>query len=153
MGQLFTFQGVGQAEISDRMPKLKDGFVGVVAIKRLEVKRTRNAGDKLFIEFDVVESNDPRIHPVGTRYSWGVSLLDTKIANGNIKRWCAAVAGVKVADEQVMAGVEANMDAWMNQAVQQPDNNVFVNRYARVETHATTTGNNRPFMVHEWSPY
>lgn len=152
MGQLFTFQGVGQAQISDRMPKLKDSFVGTVRIVRIEVKRTRNAGDKLFVEFDVVESNNQGVHPVGQRYSWGVSLLDANVSAGNLKRFVAAVAMVKTSDEQAMAQLEPRMDGILNQAVSQPDQNILVGRLVRVETHATTTANNRPFMVHEWTP-
>ena len=156
MGQLFTFQGVGQAQITDRKPKLKDGFVGIVQITRTEVKRTRNAGDKLFVEFTVVESNNPQLHPLGQSYSWGQSLLDQTIANGSLKRFIAAVAGVPIDDKDKMAALEPHMDNLFNTAIANPDTqgvNPFVGRKVRVETQQVKTGNNRDFMAHTWIPF
>jgi hypothetical protein len=155
MGQMFTFQGVGQAQISDRRPKLKDGFVGVVEVTRTEVKRTRNAGDKMFVEFTVVESNNQQVHPVGQGYSWGQSLLDQNVANGSLKRFLAAVAGIQTDDKDKMLMLEQHMDNILNTAIQYPDvagTNQLVGRKVRVETQATRTGNNRDFMIHNWYP-
>lgn len=152
MGQLFQFQGVGQAQISDRKPKLKHGFVGVVELTRTEVKRTRNAGDKLFVEFVIRDTNTPQVHPLGQGYSWGQSLLDQNVANGSLKRFIAAVAGINVDDKEKMAQLEAHMDNILNAAVSSPEQNQLVGRRVRVETMQTTTGNNRDFMVHNWYP-
>lgn len=154
MGQMFTFSGVGQAQISDRRPKLKDGFVGVVRVTRTEVKRTRNAGDKLFVEFTIVESNNPQLHPVGQGYSWGQSLLDQNVSNGALKRFVAAVAGVNTDDKDRMAQLEQHMDNLLNTAIQYPDAapNQLIGRVVRVETMHTKTGNNRDFIVHNWYP-
>lgn len=155
----FTFQGVGQAEISDRRPKFKDGFVGVVEIIRTDVKRTRKAGDKLFVEVRVVESNQHTIHPVGQIYSWGQSLLDQSVANGSLKRFVAAVAGVQVETKEQLAQIEPHMDSLLNAAVENPDNtdrnkapNQLVGRRVRLETQQGQTGNNRDFMFHNWFP-
>lgn len=155
MGQMFTFSGIGQAQISDRRPKLKDGFVGVVEITRTEVKRTRNAGDKMFVEFRILESNMVQVHPVGQGCSWGQSLLDSNVANGSLKRFLAAVAGIPVEDKDRMAVLEQHMDNILNTAVQFPDvvgTNQLVGRKVRVETMQTRTGNNRDFMIHNWYP-
>lgn len=154
MGQMFTFSGVGQAQISDRRPKLKDGFIGTVRVTRTEVKRTRNAGDKLFVEFTVVESNNSQVHPVGQGYSWGQSLLDQNIANGSLKRFVAAVAGIALDNKEQMAVLEQHMDNILNTAIQHPDAapNQLIGRNVRVETMHTKTGNNRDFIVHNWYP-
>lgn len=155
MGQLFTFQGVGQAQISDRRPKLKDGFVGIVEVLRTEVKRTRNAGDKLFVEFRVLESNMLQVHPVGQVCSWGQSLLDQTVANGSLKRFISAVAGVASDDKDRMSALEPHMDNLFNTAVANPDVqgvNPLVGRKVRVETQQVKTGNNRDFMTHSWFP-
>lgn len=155
MGQMFQFSGVGQAQISDRKPKLKDGFVGVVEITRTEVKRTRNAGDKLFVEFRVCDSNMQQVHPVGQGCSWGQSLLDQNVANGSLKRFLAAVAGISVEDAEKMKLLEQHMDNILNTAIQHPDTpgtNQLVGRRVRVETMHTKTGNNRDFIVHTWYP-
>lgn len=153
MGQLFTFQGIGNAQITERLPKFRDGFVGVVQIARTEVVRTRNAGDKLFVEVIVVESNDPNTHPPGQRYSWGQSLLDANISGGALKAFIAAVAGVEVSNKAAMAQLEPQMDTVMTQAVAQPDSNALIGRYVRLETRYTKTQNNRDFIVHDWTPY
>lgn len=155
MGQMFTFSGVGQAQITDRKPKLKDGFVGVVEITRTEVKRTRNAGDKMFVEFRVVDTNMPQVHPVGQGCSWGQSLLDQNVANGSLKRFLAAVAGIPTEDKDKMALLEQHMDNILNMAVQYPDvpgTNQLLGRKVRLETMHTKTGNNRDFIVHNWYP-
>ena len=153
MGQFFTFQGIGNAQITERLPKFRDGFVGIVQIARTEVVRTRNAGDKLFVEVVVAESNDPGTHPVGQRYSWGQSLLDANVSGGALKSFLAAVAGVDVSDKDKMAQLEPQMDPVMTQAVAQPDNNALTGRYVRLETRHTKTQNNRDFIVHTWTPY
>lgn len=152
MGQLFQFQGIGQAQISDRKPKLKDQFVGVVELTRTEVKRTRNAGDKLFVEFRICDTNMPQVHPLGQGCSWGQSLLDQNVANGSLKRFLAAVAGINTEDKDKMAQLEAHMDNILNSAISSPEQNQLVGRRVRVETMHTRTGNNRDFMVHNWYP-
>lgn len=153
----FTFQGVGQAEISDRRPKFKDGFVGVVEIVRTDVKRTRKAGDKLFVEVRVIESNQQNIHPIGQIYSWGQSLLDQSVANGALKRFVAAVAGVQIETKEQLDQIAPHMDALLNAAVENPDNsdtnkapNRLVGRRVRLETQQVRTGNDRDFMAHNW---
>lgn len=152
MGQLFQFQGIGQAQISDRKPKLKDGFVGVVELIRTEVKRTRNAGDKLFVEFRLCDTNMAQVHPLGQECSWGQSLLDQNVANGSLKRFLAAVAGIQVDNKEQMAALEAHMDNILNAAIASPEQNQLIGRRVRVETMQTKTGNNRDFMVHNWYP-
>lgn len=152
MPQLFTFQGVGQAQVSNRPPKLKSGFVGTVEIKRTEVKRTRNAGDKLFVEFDVVDSNMPQVHPPGQRCSWGQSLLDQNVSGGALKVFVAAVAGISMENAQQLAALEPHMDTILNEAVSQPESNRLVGRKVRVETNQIKTQNNRDFTVHNWYP-
>ena len=153
----FTFQGVGQAEISDRRPKFKDGFVGVVEIVRTDVKRTRKAGDKLFVEVRIIESNQHNIHPVGQIYSWGQSLLDQSVANGSLKRFVAAVAGVSADTKEQLDQITPHMDALLNAAVENPDSrdpnqapNRLVGRRVRLETQQGRTGNDRDFMFHNW---
>lgn len=152
MGQLFQFQGIGQAQISDRKPKLKDGFVGVVELTRTEVKRTRNAGDKLFVELKICDTNMAQVHPLGQEVSWGQSLLDQNVANGSLKRFLAAVAGIPVDDKDKMAQLEAHMDNILNAAIASPEQNQLIGRRVRVETMHTKTSNNRDFMVHNWYP-
>lgn len=153
MPQVFTFQGVGQAQVSNRPPKLKSGFLGVVEIKRTEVKRTRNAGDKMFVEFDVVESNMPQVHPLGQRCSWGQSLLDTNVSGGALKVFVAAVAGIAMDNEVALKQLEPHMDGLLNEAVAQPESNRLVGRKVRVETNQIKTQNNRDFVVHNWYPF
>lgn len=152
MPQLFTFQGVGQAQVSNRPPKLKGGFIGTVEIKRTEVKRTRNAGDKMFVEFDIIESNMPQVHPQGQRCSWGQSLLDTNVSGGALKVFVAAVAGIALDNEPQLKALEPHMDTILNEAVSQPESNRLVGRRVRVETNQIKTQNNRDFTVHNWYP-
>lgn len=156
----FQFQGVGQAEISDRRPKLKDGFVGVVEITRTEVKRTRNAGEKLFVEFKIITTNNQQLHPVGQGYSWGQGLLDVNVANGSLKRFLAAVAGIQIENKVALQGFEPHMDNLLNSAIENPDNtdrtkapNRLIGRQVCCETQHTKTGNNRDFIVHNWYPF
>lgn len=139
--------------MTNRPPKLRSGFSGVVEIKRTEVKRTRNAGDKMFVEFDVVESNMPQVHPQGQRCSWGQGLLDMNVAGGALKTFVAAAAGVAMDNDQGLAALAPHMDGLLNEAVSQPDTNRLVGRKLRVETNQIKTGNNRDFIVHNWYPF
>lgn len=153
MGQLFQFSGIGTAEVFDRKRKLKPNFLGTVELNRTEVKRTRQAGDKLFVEFTVRETNMPQVHPVGDECSWGQKLLDGNVANGALKRFLAAVAGVRLDDKEQMAQLEQHMDNVMNNAIEYPDRNQLIGRLVRVETTQIKTKENRDFILHTWMPY
>lgn len=148
---MFQFS-IADGQITNRLPKLQDGFSGVVQINRTEISKTRQ-GDKFFANFTVVVTNDETKHPVGKMYSWGQSLLDPNIAKNAMKQFLTAVCGVKADDEAAIKALEPSMDAIIGAAVQSPDQNQLCSRYVRVETFEKTTGNNRPFMNHNWSAY
>ncbi len=149
MGQMFQFQGVGQAQITNRPPKLKGGFVGEVQLTRTEVQKTRH-GEKFFANIRVLQSNMPEVHPVGQICSWGQKLLDPNIANPALKVFVAAFAGIPLNDEAKLKELEQHMDNILTQSVASPESNMLVGRRARVETEATKTGENRDFMRHNW---
>lgn len=155
--QAFFFQGVGEVEITDNLPKLRGGFVGDVRIKRLEAKRTNTAGDRVFIEFDIVTSNNPQLHPPGQRTSWGVGIGDTEIkrnkAKQNLQKFTAACAGVHTGDAVQMQNLKPQMDQMINAALAAPDHNAYVDRLVHVETNDIVTKSGNAFVVHNWSPF
>lgn len=155
--QAFFFTGVGNVEITDNLPKLRGGFVGDVRIMRIEAKRTNTAGDRVFVEFDIVSSNSPQLHPPGQRTSWGVGIGDTEIkrnkAKQNLQKFTAACAGVYTSDTAQMDGLKPQMDQMINAALASPDQNAYVGRLVHVETNDITTKSGNAFVVHNWSPF
>lgn len=149
MGQLFHFQGVGQASITNRPPKFKHGFSGEVQLVRTEVQKTRH-GEKFFASVRVITSNMPEIHPIGQVCSWGQKLLDANIFNGALKVFVAAFAGIPLSNEPKLKELEGHMDNILNAAVASPEQNMLIGRRAKVETEATKTDENRDFMRHNW---
>lgn len=155
--QAFFFQGVGNVEITDNLPKLKGGFVGDVRIMRIEAKRTNTAGDRVFVEFDIVSSNNPQLHPSGQRTSWGVGIGDTEIkrnkAKQNLQKFTAACAGIHTSDTAQMEMLKPQMDGMINAALAMPDQNAYVGRLVHVETSDIITKAGNAFVVHNWVPF
>lgn len=153
----FFFQGIGDVEITDNLPKLRGGFVGDVRIMRIEAKRTNTAGDRVFVEFDIVSSNSPQLHPPGQRMSWGVGIGDTEIkrnkAKQNLQKFTAAAAGINTGDTAQLNALKPQMDGMINAALAAPDQNAYIGRLVHVETNDITTKSGNAFVVHNWSPY
>lgn len=153
----FKFQDFSGVQISDRTSKLKGGFVGIVQIKRIELQNTNQAGLKIFTAFDVVQSNNEAIHPVGMRYSWGQTVgatpIKMKTMQENMLKFTAAVWGIQTSDKDRVEELKPEVSDILNTAIQNPDQNQFVDRYVRVETtDIKTKEGGFDFVVHTWAP-
>jgi hypothetical protein len=138
-----------------RLPKLKEGFDGLLLVKQFRLQRTRQWGDMLFVEFDVVQSNLQE-HPVGQRVVWkqAITTVEPNTAAGAIFRFAAACFGIVQGNEAGERELQQNVNAYVNYGFQSPDNNYFTGKYIRCFTRmAPTRTAGRTRLAYDFFPY
>lgn len=149
---MYTFGSFNRAQIGPpRLPQLGDGFEGVCKIEKTYVNETR-FGHKFFCEMTVMSSNLHQ-NPVGQRVIFKQDLTKRDVADNALLTWGAGILGVAREDGPRVAQLQAAMDGLINYAVYYQDNNNFTQKYVLVKARHITTGNNRPFVAHDWFPY
>jgi len=154
------WDGLRDAKVFERGEWFDPGFDGIVEIKKVQAKPTRNKGDILFIECVVVELFDcpshadgrPK-HPVGWRGSWSVKLQDKDIAFSNILSFVAAVSGyTKSQTVEIDRDVKPEVEQIMQNATDYPENNLLTGQRLHLRTVGIKTKAGTNFTVHNWDP-
>lgn len=148
----------GRAELGPpRLPTLTSGFDGILCLKKIYLKNTRQQGDKLFVEFLVYQSNLPQ-HQAGQEVIWKQALTDRNVAENAVFSFAAAVFGIDAQAQlnpqvqQQVLQLRTYLNQYLQQAFQNPDNNYFTGKYVRCQTRDTVTRNNRQFVAHNFFP-
>lgn len=148
------FSGIRDAELFERGKFLKPSFYGTLLIKRTIAKETMRSGLAFIVEFEVVSTNMPDEHPVGSKVSWFQKMTDKTVAFPSIKAFAAAVAGYEIhqkdqIEEEVAPALEELLDA----AVENETDNDLVGLCVNVQTEHTKTQRGLDFTRHLWMPY
>jgi hypothetical protein len=149
----YDWGGIGSAEIFERGRYFTAGFKGLVLIKRTIVRDTRGKGMAFICEMEVVTTNMPAEHPIGSKGTWFQKLVDRDIAFPAIAAWAAACAGYEPHQrEAIKADVMPLLQDLMKEATDSPDANTFTGTTLLLETVQVTTKKNTPFTRYDFSP-
>lgn len=147
------WDGIERAEVFERGRYATPNFQGVVAIKKTISKNARNKGMSFIVEFEVIETNMPDEHPVGSKLSWFVKMSNDS-AFGNILGWAAACVGIHPQNQQLINSyVRPEIKQAMNMACASPDNNLFTNKWVVLIATPTVMQNGNPFTRYDFEPY
>lgn len=112
------FAGLGNAKQFESGKFLEEGtFVGEVS--KVILKKTRKSGEALILEMKIVETSDPKNHPVGSSATWMQKMADLDVAFPAIKGFVSAIVkGINpsVDDETIKAQADALMAAALDKA-------------------------------------
>jgi len=172
---MYSFGNFQRAELGpQRLPKLADGFEGVLQIVKTWVKDGRR-GPMFMCECIVMQSNHPT-NPVGQRIMWKQDLTNKNVADNAMFQWAAAVFGIGGENEAGLNWLRASLGddnstyppkpGLLSHAVgnvpqsgMTQEYNLFTHdlqtrqpRYVACRAFQTTTGNNRQFLAHNWAP-
>lgn len=153
-----VWAGIGNAEIFERGNYMKPNFVGVIRIKATRLKNTQKSGLGFICEMEVLESNMPAVHPIGSKTTWFQKMIDKNVAFPAVAAWAAACMGMDPNDKEgVKSQVLPILEQVMEIATDNPDNpeaNPFINSVTRLETVATVTKEEkRDFTRYDFTPY
>jgi len=166
MYQIGSFQ---RAELGpQRLPKLQDGFEGVLQVVKTWVKDGRR-GNLFMCEMIVAQSNHPS-NPVGQRVMWTQDLMNKNVCDDALFQWASACYGFTSENEPAINWLKKNMgeDMFMQTGqhglfyyaiyVNQEQNPFTHNmetgqpRYVVCRVYMKKTQNNRDFRVHAFAP-
>lgn len=150
---MYQFGDFSRAEIGPpRLPVLTDGFEGVLKVEKTIMEDTRY-GDAFFAEMTVMSSNKVE-NPPGQRVKWKQDMTKKDVCKNALLQWAAGVLGVNSDDDAAIAALKQAMEGLMHYACNvNTDANNFTQRYVVARARATTTGNQRPFLSVNFSPY
>jgi hypothetical protein len=148
------WEGISRTQIFDRGRYVKPNFSGKVKVVRTLAKLTRAQGMAFIVELEVLESNLPDEHPVGSKVTWFQKLIDKDIAFPAIAAWAAACAGYELHQkDDIKEKLMPHLQDIMTEATDNPDNNAFVNSKLHLETTPVKTKkDNRDFTRYDFSP-
>lgn len=149
------FDGIEDAEIFTRGKYMVSGFVGVLDVAKTHVVDSRKSGPLFTVEFLVVETNNEKEHPVGSKCTWQQKLLDKEVALPEITKFAAACIGTDPGDkEKVKAEVQPGLQSVMDESVANPDNsnpslpaNNLIGCRIRCESQDRVTANKKNIVV------
>lgn len=153
MGSLFD--GLKGAKVLMRSKSMENGFEGKVQIKKIEAQNTRN-GPKLFVKYEVVESNDAEQWPPGLERTWKQGFTTSagpEPALNNMLAFAAACVGIEADDEAQIEEYKGTITEMFKEAINSPEQNDFIDVVVRLSTEVVKTRDaGRDFTVHTWSP-
>jgi hypothetical protein len=149
------FAGIEDAEIFTRGKYMVSGFVGVLDVAKVHVIDSRKSGPLFTVEFLVVETNNAKEHPAGSKCTWQQKLVDKEVALPEITKFAAACVGTDPGDkEKVKAEVQPGLQSVMDDAVANPDGsneklpkNVLIGCRITVESQDRVTANKKNIVV------
>lgn len=148
------FDGLKGAKVLMRSKSMEDGFEGRVKIKKIEAQSTRN-GPKLFVKYEVVESNDPEQWPAGLERTWKQGFTTSagpEPALNNMLAFAVACAGIPADEEDQIEEFKDTATEMLKEAIQRPEENDFIDVVLGLTTEKVQTREGRDFMTHTWSP-
>lgn len=164
---MYSFGNFQRAELGPhRLPKLSDGFEGVLQIAKTWIKDGRKG--PLFMCECVVAQSNMQAHPVGQRIMWMQDLTNKNVCDNALFQWAAAVYGFQENNEPALNWLRQNLGndpqtgrtglfhyaTYVNQEFNPFTHNMETQqpRYVAVRVYQTTTQNNRTFRAHNFAP-
>jgi len=164
MYQIGSFQ---RAELGpQRLPKLQDGFEGILQVVKTWVKDGRR-GNLFMCEMIVMQSNHPS-NPVGQRVMWTQDLMNKNVCDNALFQWGACCYGFQADNEAALNWLRQNMGndpqtgrqglfhyaIYVNQEQNPFTHNMETGqpRYVACRVYMKKTQNNRDFRVHDFAP-
>lgn len=149
------WDGIDNAEIYERGNYVKSGFSGVVKIMKTLAKDTRATGVAFIVEMEVIETNMPGEHPIGSKVTWFQKMADKNVAFPAVAAWAAACVGFDTSQkEQIKSEVMPVLKDLMNAATDKPEENDFVGTLLRLDTIMVKTKEKKlDFTRYDFKPY
>jgi hypothetical protein len=150
------WDGIDRAEIFERGRYFKPNFEGIVQVKKTVVRDTFKSGVAFIVEVEVMWTNMPEDHPIGSKGTWFQGLSKNKAtAFGNIAKWIAACAGYFSSQKaEIDEKVRPHMTEMMVYATNNPDRNHFTSIYLNLRTYLIKTREKgEDFTVYDFEPY
>ncbi len=148
-----VWDGIENAEVFERGRYVTANFQGVVRVKRTIWKQTRAQGFAFIVEFDVLETNMPEEHAVGSKLTWFQKAQDRATFLSNVLGWAASCVGCPPTKQNIDALDKAQVKYALDVAVANPDANPFIGITVRLFGTPTTTRAGNPFTRYDFAPY
>lgn len=154
----YNWKKLKNAEVFGRGQYLKAGFQYKLKFLKMFTLKTRNKGQALIVDFEVMESTCPEI-PVGQVRNWYQSLQDEDVAFPSIKEFLLQLFAIDQSNEEEVEKFEDKMEDLMEEcaddafrekdASEHPMNGMHI----QVTTWEKETQKGKPFTVHDWAPW
>ncbi len=154
------FKGIEDAPIYERGKFFKAGFRGELEVKKTVLQETLKSGDAFIVEFEILTSNMPDEHPVGSRGTFFQKMSDKTVAFPSITALIATLSGFALHQrEAIKSEVSPNLDDILTRAIKNPDGedstqeqNDLIGLTVHLETEAVKTQKGADFTRHNWYP-
>jgi hypothetical protein len=145
------FKGTADAEISTRGTYLEPNGRFLLEVKKTVFKTTRKSGDAFIVEFEILESDLPVEHPVGSPATWFQGMRDKTVALPAIKEFMLYLCQAFNAEEQTKKDFLSTLDQTLNDACE--EETLFAGYKIRCKTESHVTQKGGDFTRHIWTEY
>jgi len=146
---------IGQAPIFERGNYFNPGRYKLRLLRCLS-KQTQKSGVAFIAEFEVLESDNPA-HPIGSKGTFFVKMIQQQQAFSNILEMVAAVLGFDITNPQHIAqidqGLRPQLPGLMTALETQGTSVLQGHETVSVECRIIMTKANKEFTLHVWSPW
>jgi hypothetical protein len=146
---------IAQAPIFERGNYFSPGRYKLHLLRCLS-KQTQKSGVAFITEFEVLESDNPA-HPIGSKGTYFVKMVQQQQAFSNIKEMVAAVLGFDISNPEHMQQIEQQLNpqlpALMTALEVQGVAVLGGRETVSVECRVIMTKMNKEFTLHVWSPW
>jgi hypothetical protein len=149
------WDGMESAKIFERGKFMAGNFAGVVEIKKTLAKATRGAGIAFIVEMEIISTNLPEEHPIGSKATWFQKMQDKDVAFSSILAWAAACVGYDPQRQkaQIEAELAPELKETMKHATDNPDSNDFIGIQLVLETVKVKTKKGTDFTRYDFRPH
>ena len=145
------FSGTADAEVSGRGTYLVPGGTFLLEVKKTIFKETRKSGPAFICEFEVIESDKPEDHPIGSSATFFQSMRDRSVALPSIKDFMMKLCQADGLDKEDQDEFLKTLDDTLNEACEAET--TFEGFRVRVKTEHHTTLKGGDFTRHNWIAY
>jgi hypothetical protein len=146
---------IGQAPIFERGNYFNPGRYKLHLLRCLS-KQTQKSGVAFIAEFEVLESDNPA-HPIGSKGTFFVKMIQQQQAFSNILEMMAALLGFDISNKEHVAQIDQQLRPQLPglmTALETQGTTVLGGRETvAVECRVILTKANKEFTLHVWSPW
>jgi hypothetical protein len=150
-----AFSGIGNAQVWNQGGNYlaPDGEY-LLAIRKMQVIKTRAKGLAFVVNFKVLESSLPNLVPVGSSADWFQSLQDPDIGLSSVKGFMAALLAVNLSNPPEKMEFDESLEQILEEATEYsgPEaGHPLYDHQIRCSTVMKMTKQDREFTQHRWS--